>query len=185
MTDSSDRLRHIFGFTQEYEYFNNASQVFGAQVLGAGFLSRYAIREGLLAVTEVGAIAFPLAGIQTTDFANPQTGRNYDYAPGGGARVGARLFAAGREVVAVGYGVAFAKTVNGVSDKSTLQYFRSTARIPLFGPIGVGGGYSWYSRKTTYNGFFEADKTQSEWRAFLDFAFPHRWGGTSPTEKTP
>jgi hypothetical protein len=182
LTDPSDRLRHVFGFTQEYEYFNNESQVFGAQAFGAQILSRYTIKEGLLAVTDVGAVAFPLAGIRTTNFANPTTGRNYDYAPGGGARIAARIFAAEREIVGVGYGVAWAHTVNGVSEKSTLQYFRATARLPIAGPVGVGGGYSWYRRKTTYSGFVEAAKTQSEWRVFVDFAFPHHWGGSSPTE---
>jgi len=39
-----------------------------------------------------------------------------------------------------------------------------------------GGGYSWYSRKTTYPSFFEARKTQSEWRVFLDFGYAQRWG---------
>ena len=66
----------------------------------------------------------------------------------------------GVSIVGVGYGVAWAHTVNGVSDNSTLQYFRSTVRIPVAGPVGVGGGYSWYSRKTIYRGFFEARKTQ-------------------------
>jgi hypothetical protein len=42
----------------------------------------------------------------------------------------------------------------------------------VIGPVGVGGGYSWYSRKTTYSRFFEARKTQSEWRVFLNAGFP-------------
>ena len=37
------------------------------------------------------ALLVPLAGIQTIDFISPQTGRNYDYAPGGGLRAGATL----------------------------------------------------------------------------------------------
>ena len=69
-----------------------------------------------------------------------------------------------REILAVGYGVVWAHTVNGVSKNNTLQFFRATARIPIAGPLGVGGGYWWYSRQTTYAGFAEARKTQSEWR---------------------
>ena len=65
------------------------------------------------------------------------------------------------------YSVLFAQTADGVSDTSTLQFLNAFGHIPLFWRIGVGGGYAWYGRKTTYPGFFEAQKTQSEWRAYL------------------
>ncbi len=76
--------RDIFGFAQEYEYLNNESQVVGAQMFSAGLLSRYKVGK-LALVTDFSILAVPLAGIKTTDFENPQTGRNYDYAPGGDA----------------------------------------------------------------------------------------------------
>jgi len=169
-SDPEAPVRHVFGFSQEYEYLNNASQVFGAEMFGAGLLSRYDIAPGVRAMTDLSLIAIPLAGIQTIDFTSTETGRNYDYAPGGGARVAARLYAGPREVLAVGYGIVWAHTVDGVSRNNTLQFLRVTGRIPIVGPLGVGGGYWWYSRKTTYPGFFERQKTQSEWRAFLNFA---------------
>ncbi len=174
LTESSSRARHIFGFSQEYEYLNNKSQVFGAQMFGAGFLSRYQIRQGLAALTDLSAIAFPLAGIQTTDFENPETGRGYDYAPGGGVRAEGRIYVGGREVLGAGYGVVWARTANGTSDTNTLQFFRAVARLPLGGPVSAGAAYAWYSRKTTYTGFFEARKTQNEGRAFLNWVFPYR-----------
>lgn len=172
LTDRDDKVRHIFGFTQEYEYLNNESQVFGAQMFGAGLLSRYTLGKYLTGLTDASVIAIPLAGIKTTDFANPETGRNYDYAPGGGARVAARAYLGGREVLAAGYGVAWTRTVNGVSRNNTLQFFRTTARVPIAGPVGAGAAYYWYSRKTIYPGFFEPRRTQNEWRAFLNAVFP-------------
>jgi hypothetical protein len=105
LTDPEDAVRHVAGFAQEYEYFNNASQVFGAEVLSAGILSRYRLAEGLSAMTDLGVLAVPLAGVQTTNFANPSTGRNYDYGSGGGARVAARVLARGREILTAGYGI--------------------------------------------------------------------------------
>ena len=174
LTERSDSVRHIFGFSQEYEYLNNESQVFGAQIFGVGLLSKYNLRPGVVAASDLSLIAFPLAGIQTTDFTTAQTGRNYDFAPGGGVRAAGRVYLKGREILGIGYGVAWAHTVNGVSDNNALQFFRAVARIPVPGPVSAGLGYSWYSRKTSYSGFFEARRTQSELRGFVNaaFAFP-------------
>ena len=172
--DPESAVRHIGGFSQEYEYFNNEAQVFGAQIFSGGLLSRYVLKPELFAITDVSVLAFPLAAVQTTDFEAPQTGRNYDFAPGGGFRALARLYYRGREVLGAGYGALWMKTVNGVSDSNVLQFFRAVARIPVAGPVGAGAGYSWYSRKTQYTGFFEARKTQNEYRAFLNWVFPYR-----------
>jgi len=170
LTDPDAPVRHIFGFAQEYEYLNNEAQVVGAQAFSGGVLSKYRIGR-LAAATEMSVLAIPLAGIKTTDFESPETGRNYDYAPGGGARLEARVYAGAREVLAAGYGIVWAHTVNGVSENNRLEFFRGTVRIPITGALGVGGSYSWYSRKTTYTRFFEAQKTQNEWRAFVNLAF--------------
>jgi len=170
MTDPDAPVRHIFGFAQEYEYLNNEAQVFGAQIFSAGVISKYRLGK-LAAATDVAILAIPLAGIKTTDFENSATGRNYDYGSGGGLRAEARLYGGAREILSAGYGIAWARTINGLSDGSTLQFFRATVRAPIVGALGVGGSYSWFSRKTTYPGFFESQKTQNEWRAFVNFAF--------------
>lgn len=172
LTDRTSPVRHVFGFSQEYQYLNNASQVFGAQILSAGLLSKYSLRKGLDAFTDASILAIPLAGIRTVDFERPETGRNYDYAPGGGARVGGALFANGRELLGLAYGVVWARTVNGVSDDNTLQFLRASVRVPLFGIFAPGAAYSWYHRKTTYPGAFEDRRTQGEWRVFMNLAVP-------------
>jgi hypothetical protein len=170
----SEAARHVFGLTQEYQYFNNASQVFGAEIFGATLLSRYRFGPGLEAVTDLGAMVYPLAGIRTTDFENPETGRNYDYATGGGLRVAGRLSRRGREIAMSEYRLSSAHTDNGTSDHNTLQFFNATLRVPLAGPVGAGAGYSWYSRQTTYSRFTEARQTQREWRVFVDLALSRR-----------
>lgn len=84
------------------------------------------------------------------------------------------MYLGGREVLDVGYGIAWTHTVNGVSDNNTLQFVRGTARVPLFGFFAGGAGFSWYSRKTTYPGVFVDRRTQSEWRVFVNATFPFR-----------
>jgi hypothetical protein len=167
--DDTAPVRSIFAFGQEYEYLNNVSQVFGAQILSAGLLSRYQIREKVIGLTDASILAVPLAGIRTTDFENPETGRNYDYAPGTGARVAGRVFFGGHEILGTEYGIIWAHTVNGISDNHTLQFLRAVARVPI-GLFGAGAAYSWYSRKTSYPGFFEERQTQAEWRVFANLS---------------
>lgn len=167
--ETTSRMRHIFGFFQEYEYFNNESQVFAAQIFSAGLLSRYTVGTDLHVSTDVTGIAFPLAAIETTDYLNPETGRTYDFAPGAGLRLAGRLYRKEREILRIGYGLAYAHTANGSSSSNTLQFFRASARLPLGKSYGMGAGYSWYSRRTTYPGFLEPPGTQSELRLFASF----------------
>ena len=172
LTERTSSARQILEVSQEYQYINNEAEVFGAEMLTGGWMSRYVLGSGWVAATDLDALAVPLAGVKTIDFAAPQTGRNYDYGPGGGARAGARLYAKDNQILDVSYGVVWTHTVNGVSNNNTLQFFRADANIPIVGALGVGGEYDWYSRKTSYRGaFFEPRQTQSQWSVFLTLNF--------------
>jgi len=167
--DASSSTRHILGVFMEYEYVDNQAQVFGAEAFSAGLLSRFGLKSGMSLATSATAAVFPLAAVGTTDFLNPLSGRSFDYGPGGGFRVSARLDRKGREILSAAYGIGWFHTLDGSSTNNMLQFFRATGRWPLGAKLGVGAGYSWYSRKTTYVGFFEATKTQPEWRAFMSW----------------
>jgi hypothetical protein len=169
LTDASSTSRHILGVFMEYEYVDNQAQVFGAEAFSAGLLSRYALKGGMAFSTSATGVVFPIAGVGTTDVLNPLTGRSFDYGPGGGLRVTARLSRQGREILSAGYGIGWTHTLDGSSKNNQLQFFRADGRWPLGKKLGVGAGYSWYSRKTTYTNFFEGTKTQSEWRAFVSW----------------
>ena len=141
-------------------------------MFSGGWMSRYLLGSGWIAAADLNALAIPLAGVKTIDFTAPQTGRNYDYGPGGGVRAGARLYAKDAQVLDASYSVVWEHTVNGVSDNNTLQFFRATGTVPIVGPLGVGGEYDWYSRKTSYHGpFFEPRQTQTQWSVFLRLSF--------------
>ena len=172
LTDHAASSRQVFAFSQEYAYINNQAQVFGGQMFSAGLLSRYSLGGQVVLATDVDAVAIALAGVKTTNFINPSTGRNYDYGPGAGALAAVRLYAGENQLLNVGYGFSWIHTVNGTSNENDLQFFRATATIPISGPVGIGAGYRWYDRKTTYpGGFFEPRQTQAEWRLFLSLSF--------------
>jgi hypothetical protein len=170
-TDASAPVRHIVTVNQEYVYSNNEVQTLGAEIFSGSLLSRYDIKPGLRAVSEFSLLAMPMAGLKTTNVVNPLTGRNFDYGPAGGARVEGRLLARDREVAMVGYTVAWGHTTDGSSNNNVIQYFRAIGRVPIVGNLGAGAGYAWYTQKTTYRNFFEARRSQSEWRAFATWAF--------------
>ena len=169
LTDASSSARHILGVFMEYEYVDNQAQVFGAEAFSAGLLSRFALKSGLSLSTSATGEIFPLAAVGTTDFLNPLSGRSFDYGPGGGLRLSAKLARNGRDLLSAAYGIGWTHTLDGSSKSNDLQYFRAMGRWPLGKKLGVGAGYSWYSRKTTYTNFFEGTRTQSEWRAFVSW----------------
>jgi Domain of unknown function (DUF3943) len=172
LTDRASSARQVFAISQEYEYRNNEAEVFGAESFSGGWLSRYALGSGFVATTDFDAVAIPLAGVKTTDFVSPETGRNYDYGPGGGLLATARLYFHDAQVLEAGYGVVWTHTVNGVSDNNTLEFLEARVDVPIVGVLGAGGSYEWYSRKTSYrNGFVEARQAQTQWGVFLRLAF--------------
>jgi hypothetical protein len=169
LTDPSASARHVFGFVMDYEYVNNAAQVFGAQILGLGLFSRYALSPTVAVRTDFSAGVFPLAGIGTTDVLNPISGRSFDYAPGGGLRAAARLVVKDTDVINLSYAVGWASTLDGSTSSNTLQSFRGVARWTFGKHFGVGGNWSWYERLSRYSFGLETVLHQVEWRFFLSW----------------
>jgi uncharacterized protein DUF3943/outer membrane protein with beta-barrel domain len=170
-TDAAAPVRHIVTVNQEYIYSNNQVQTLGAEVFSGSLLSRYDIKPGLRASSEFSILAMPMAGLRTTDFLHPLTGRNFDYGPAGGARVEGRLLAKDREVAMVGYTVAWGHTNDGSTNNNVIQYFRAIGRVPIVGRLGAGAGYAWYTHQSTYTNFAPERRSQSEWRAFATWMF--------------
>lgn len=171
LTEKDDRARHILSVNQEYIYLSNEAQEVGAQMFTGSLLSGYSINDRFKFVTQVSLLALPMAAVRTTDALNPLSGRNFDYGPGGGARIELRLLSAGREAASVGYAAAWTHTTDGSTNNNTLQFLRVVGRVPIWGKLGAGAAYNWYSRKSTYTNFFEDTHTQSEWRVFGSWVF--------------
>lgn len=183
---AGSRLDTILGFWLQYEYLQNESQVFGAQGVNLGLLARRRV-AGITATGDLAAVVFPLAGVRTLDLPEPDTDdpelrrRTYDYAPGAGLRAGLRLDARFASLAAA-YGNAWLRTVDGPADTSTLQFLRVSVRVPLVRTVGLGAGWAWYSRQTTYPGpFREPRMTQTEWRLFASWSLDQG----APDPKTP
>lgn len=167
--ERTDRVRNIFEFFQLYEYLNNEAQVFGAQILGAGLLSRFQLEKEFSVTSEVSVGVFPLAAIETTNALSPITGRSYDYATGGSLRVGGALVHGDDEVVTAEYSVRLGRSLDGVGRDNTLRSFRAVGHLPLGRTLVVGGGFSWFDRHTIYKVLPQYQKSQTEVRVFFSW----------------
>ncbi len=168
--DASASARHILGRLHGVRIHRQP----GAGPRSADLQRRPALalrilKSGFSLSTSVTGMVAPLAGVGTTNFLNPLSGRSFDYGPGGGFRAGGAAVPAGTGAPFGGVRrrlVPHARRLVGQQHAAVLPRDRALAARRK---LGVGAGYSWYSRHSTYTGFFEGTKTQSEWRAFVSW----------------
>ena len=168
LSDRAGAARHVAGVFMDFEYWNNEAEVAAGQTFGLGLLSRFPVGRNLQLVTDSNLIAFPLAGLETRE---PTDGdeRPYDYGWGGGVRLMGRLERSRRIVARLSYGASWTRTLDGLSDASSLQFLRGEGRLPISDRMEAGIGYSWFRRRTSFPGGAERSRTQPEWRFFASW----------------
>ncbi len=165
---ASRRAEHRLGLFLNYDYTNNQAQIFSAQTLSANVLSRFPLVRGTELRTELSAIGFPLAALQTDYTADDlaKVGRPYDYGPGGGARVLGRVTREGLDVFLLSYQALWISTTNGVSQHSAIQSLRAEGRLPLSLGLALGAGIAWNRRITSYDQRPTVRVEGPQWRVF-------------------
>lgn len=152
-TASSGNANQLTGAGLRFEYFSTGDTAFGGQGLDFGLLSCWKLPRNLEVRTEAYATAFPVAGIQT-DYSSRNleaVGRTYDYGPGIAARASARLRTGSVDAATMTYMVGWFHTSNGISRGSRLQLISVEGRLGLTPILGVGAGFTWLDRLTTYD----------------------------------
>ena len=171
---SSAAAEHRLGLFMGYEYTNNQSEIFSAQSFSVDLLSRFPLSRGLELRTEIAGVGFPITALQANDalYQFGSAGRPYDFGVGGGVRSLARLDRAGLDLLRIGYEALWTHTTSGASNppaeaslSSRLQSFRVEGRLPVYGALAVGGGWTWNDRVTAYPERTAA-VAGSEWRVF-------------------
>jgi hypothetical protein len=185
LTEGDAPSRQALGVFMHFDYVNNASQVVGAQRFSLGLLSVYRLGKSLEVATDLAGVVTPLEGVQTTNFNLPESTRNYDYAPGAGARGAISVRSDGFDFLSVAYGITWDWTVSGASRGNKLQYFSAEARIPAGRRIALGAASRWYSRETRYSSFAVDRRTQNELRVFLSFKLGEISAQGTPPSKPP
>jgi hypothetical protein len=120
----------------------------------------------------LGAVA-PLVALRNDhpEASSGLVGRSYDYGPGAALYTAIRVRRRDLDLATLTYSLSWTHTSNGIARNSSIQSFRAEGRIPVTGPLAVGGSWSWGKRISTYDEFdtYRTDATQ--WRAFVSWMF--------------
>jgi len=137
---TTETTQHIVGAFQHFDYINNWNLEFGAQSIGAGFLTRMQTKGGYDLRAAVHANAVLMAGVSSPY--SGFTGREYDYGPGVGLHFEASFARNGWPWLSVRHDSYFINTVNGPDSEHLVTVNRVRAIAPLVNDIGLGLEYS-------------------------------------------
>jgi hypothetical protein len=165
--------RHVLGFFMDFDYTNNDTRVFSSQSFRFGLLAMRPLGKGVeLRAEALGAVA-PLVALRNdhSDESHSLTGRPYDYGPGAGVFTAVRFRRDELDLLTLTYEIFWMHASNGIARNGTIESFRSEARIPVLGPLSVGGSFTWGKRISTYDAFDTVALTATEGRAFVSWIF--------------
>jgi hypothetical protein len=165
--------RHVLGVFMDFDYTNNDTRVFSSQSFRFGLLSLRPLGRGVELRGEALGAVVPLAALQNDhpEASSGLVGRQYDYGPGAAVYTAVRVRRKELDLVTLTYSLFWMHTSNGIGRNASIQSFRAEGRIPVAGPLAVGGSWSWGKRITTYDDYdtYRTDATQ--WRAFVSWIF--------------
>jgi hypothetical protein len=165
--------RHVLGFFMDFDYTNNDTRVFSSQSFRFGLLSMRPLGKGVELRAEALGVVAPLVALQNDHPAtsNETVGRVYDYGPGVAVFTAIRLRRSELDLATLTYSLFWTHTSNGIARNSSIQSFRAEARIPVGGPLSVGGSWSWGKRISTYDEFDTFRTGATQWQAFVSCMF--------------
>lgn len=173
---SSTTSQHRLGVFMSYEYRNDGLQTFWESGFSGSLMSRFPVSARAEVRTEAGLRAFPLSALQTDypmqDLA--ETGRTYDYGPGGGPRVAVALRRRGIDLLSASYEAIWIRTTNGVSRNSAVQFARIEAKCPITESFSIGSSWDWDRRITSYDQNLTVRTSHIQWRFFGALTFRER-----------
>ncbi len=114
----SSSPNHVFSIAQHFDYINSNAYEFGAQSFGPSLDSRFGDPNGLRLATRVDLL-WTVIGAVNSDYAflaeveDRERFREYDYGPGGGARLGASIGFSRKATLDLYYALEYLAVRNG------------------------------------------------------------------------
>jgi hypothetical protein len=169
----SKGVRHILGVFIDFDYTNDDTHIFSSQSFRFGLLSTRPLGIGTELRTEALGAVLPLAALENDHLPESAglVGRGYDYGPGAAVTAAVRVRRNERDLATLAYSVFWIHTSNGIGRNASVQSFRAEGRLPVAGPLAVGGSWAWESRLTTYDDHPTVRADSVQVRAFVSWMF--------------
>jgi len=158
----TDPASHILGGFTRFDYINNSKMEFGAQSLGAGFMSRFETPSGVEMRTEVHTNVIVL-GANKSDYRST-SGRSYDYGPGFSVDLAAKISRDGWNYLHVGHTTHWIYAVNGNDAHHSLTESYIRLDMPIRFNVGLGIEYRLMNSERNYADYPDVSERLPELR---------------------
>ena len=159
----SERTQHILAAYQHFDYVDNEAFTYGAQSVGASFLSRFLTDRGFETRTEFHANAIILGASKSDYFSI--SGREYDY----GSGVGYKFNASFGRYFSLGHSGAYIYSLNGNAARHFLNLSYLRATVPIRDYFVFGSEYVLYLADRRYADYPDVHTRNPELRAYVSW----------------
>jgi hypothetical protein len=172
----SERRSQQFALAMHYHYNSNRAFVTGGQGFSGGLISRYPLGQRTSIRTEVWLSGIVLGAVKpdfVADSAALARGaeRGYDYGPGGGVRMLARLDRGGCGLIDASYQPFWYGVASGVARTHFYDITSVRAQLPLYHGTAVGIRQVLYRRVASYATHPTTRMSDGQSQAFLALNF--------------
>jgi hypothetical protein len=147
----SENTTTMIGGFQYYDYVNNSAFEYGAQRLGASFMSLRKPAANFEARTHIDLIAIVL-GATNSAYASV-SGRDYDFGPGVAAQIGGEFRYKGHPFLHIAQEVDYIHTLNGTVSSHLLSETTVMVDVPLWDTFTANATYFLYQAQGYYRDF--------------------------------
>jgi hypothetical protein len=163
--NETETSHHIFGSFLHFDYIDNEAYTYGGQSLSASYLSHFRASDRFAAYTLLHLQCIMLGAAKSDYFS--LSGREYDYGPGVGYKLGAQFWLENWEFLSLWHEGYWIHSVNGNKADHYVNLSRAKLDYPLRGFLGLGAEYILYIAERNYEEYPDVFARNPELRLYL------------------
>lgn len=163
----TERSKHLIGFTQHFDYFNNSGFELGGQSLATTLYSQLRASESFAVRTQFHLNAVIMAG--TKDSYQSFTGRSYDFGPGLGFKFGGTFYYHRHPFLYLSHARFWIHSINGSVADHLISGSRVRLDVPLTRGFSIGADYLLYTADRLYRDLPDVYERVPELRTGISF----------------
>lgn len=165
----TEKVNHIFHFTQHFDYVNLETLETGGSSLAATFLSKYELSERWKLITRFEPSVLLIWGVDS-EFSD-WTQRDYDFGSGAGLRAHAALRSSSQMDFSLSYVFLWQHTLNGAVGDHLLQLAALQGFVPFWKRLGLGATAILNVRDSYYRDYPDVFRRNPEFRVYAAWLF--------------